>query len=216
MKNFFLLLCFLFLLTNCTQNPFAKKEKKPTFDGQDYFNICILGGIIQGFRKEISIVDNQDGTITLAELDVFGNSLCRTRTNVISKPLFVTKKCIQGQVYRKAQNDCKGTGTASNYYGAVKMQYCNIQNGCNDANNLPYPFVSCQTEKYRTYNLLIIGPRSLQPRNLIPIYTDRVDEIPTTLSDYYWEGDRLTNFKSELMANQTHTEFGYVLCGIKL
>lgn len=37
---------------------------------------------------------------------------------------FFLKKCFQGQIYRSSFNDCKGTGDASNNYGAQLLQFC--------------------------------------------------------------------------------------------
>ncbi len=41
----------------------------------------------------------------------------------------VYKKCAQGQVYRAAENDCRGTGNANDWYGAQKLQFCDKDDG---------------------------------------------------------------------------------------
>lgn len=46
-----------------------------------------------------------------------------TSENTYYKKLLI-KKCLQGQVYRKNENDCRGTGNASNNYGAQLLQFC--------------------------------------------------------------------------------------------
>ncbi|MCB1194140.1 MAG: hypothetical protein H7A23_11120 [Leptospiraceae bacterium] len=53
------------------------------------------------------------------------------------------KKCVQGQVYREEQNDCKGTGDASNYYGAEKFPFCDTNDSsCQSDSNEADPFLS--------------------------------------------------------------------------
>ncbi|HNN06248.1 MAG TPA: hypothetical protein PKN56_22020 [Leptospiraceae bacterium] len=69
---------------------------------------------------------------------------------------FFLKKCFQGQIYRSSFNDCKGTGDASNNYGAQLLQFCNKNdNSC--IREVPYydlsgfgnseAYASCNSEK---------------------------------------------------------------------
>ena len=65
--------------------------------------------------------DLQDGTIKREErYDFYGG--CNNETHEIRSVVYI-KKCLQGQVYRSAQNDCQGTGTSPDW-GAVKYQFC--------------------------------------------------------------------------------------------
>ncbi|MBI39232.1 MAG: hypothetical protein CMF59_06510 [Leptospiraceae bacterium] len=67
--------------------------------------------------------DMEDGTIKrehfLETCDRSGNC---TYSNAY--PVIYIKKCLYGQVYRPAENDCKGTGNSGNFYGALKVQFC--------------------------------------------------------------------------------------------
>lgn len=45
------------------------------------------------------------------------------------QPFAYIKRCLQGQIYRSVQNDCKGTGSASDIYGATPLQYCSSDIG---------------------------------------------------------------------------------------
>jgi len=44
--------------------------------------------------------------------------------------IYYYKKCLQGQVYRKTENDCKGIGDASNLYGAQELRMCVERGPC--------------------------------------------------------------------------------------
>ncbi len=47
----------------------------------------------------------------------------------------LVKKCLQGQTYAGASNNCRGNAgtTAENQYGATALQYCSVNNNsCND------------------------------------------------------------------------------------
>jgi len=69
-----------------------------------------------------SIYDNNDGSLTYET---------RNGYNIVTGNTFI-KKCFQGQVYRKAENDCKGTGSDADGWGAVKLNYCNTNDdSCN-------------------------------------------------------------------------------------
>ncbi len=70
-----------------------------------------------------SLSDNKDGTTTLTTTNAFGQ--------VVSRGLF--KRCAQGQVYRALPvNDCRGSGTAADGYGAAKLQWCSTDDlACN-------------------------------------------------------------------------------------
>jgi hypothetical protein len=212
MKNFFLLLCFLLPLTYCTQNPFAKKEKRTTPNGDDYFNFCFLGAIVQGISKEISIVDNQDGTISLAEFDIFGSSLCGTRRRLNQKTLIRNKKCIHGQVYRRAENDCKGTGTASNFFGATKVQFCSTNGGCTKETSIP--FTLCKVDNSNPASSFF-GDFTGSDNNLFYNYfKNRTEEIPQSNTDFFWLNglDLFSFYDLKISFRSSQTEFHYILC----
>lgn len=50
---------------------------------------------------------------------------------------FYIKKCVQGQVYNSASNDCRGTGTEGNFWGAQQYVYCPANDtSCENPGNL--------------------------------------------------------------------------------
>jgi hypothetical protein len=53
------------------------------------------------------------------------------------------KKCLQGQVYREVESDCKGTGNPSNLWGAQVYKYCPENN------------TSCETENITDYGVTL-------------------------------------------------------------
>jgi len=59
-----------------------------------------------------SINDNGDGTIQLILKSKGSNFDGTCHTSILYK------KCVQGQIYRKTENDCKGGGDESNNYNA--------------------------------------------------------------------------------------------------
>ena len=71
------------------------------------------------------LTDKNDGTIELAlttgQRSNIPYCLFHNRTTTTTT-LF--KKCLQGQVYRQPQNDCQGTGTSANNFGAQTFQWC--------------------------------------------------------------------------------------------
>ena len=69
-------------------------------------------------KTEITIEDMGDGTL-LYKLYSGHPDL----SYGLKSALYV-KRCAQGQVYRVAEKDCKGTGSAEDNYGIQSFQYC--------------------------------------------------------------------------------------------
>ncbi|HBS04311.1 MAG TPA: hypothetical protein DEA96_05045 [Leptospiraceae bacterium] len=72
------------------------------------------------------------------------------------------KKCLQGQVYRSAENDCRGTGSYADQWGATKFQFCNTddtscQDGDGVANSSSPAEQSCRGETLagRSWHLVV-------------------------------------------------------------
>ena len=73
--------------------------------------------------KSVSYIDNMDGSVTanmLYDMDR-PNCVVLPKTEVRS---VLIKKCMQGQVYLKDQNNCRGKGSEADGWGAEKYQYC--------------------------------------------------------------------------------------------
>jgi len=73
-------------------------------------------------KFEYTQEDNGEGA--LYKVETFTYTQCGIARKRVTKyyDAFV-KKCLQGQVYRKKEQDCKGTGTAPDW-GAIKFQIC--------------------------------------------------------------------------------------------
>jgi len=70
----------------------------------------------------ITLTDNFNGTVQV--LKKYGTSTVMDT---------VVKKCLQGQEYRPAENDCQALGTSETNFGAALLQYCDADNNsCND------------------------------------------------------------------------------------
>ena len=76
-------------------------------------------------------------------------------------PVYI-KKCLQGQVYRSAENDCRGTGSAADQWGAAKFQFCSTddtscQDGSGVANGSSPAEQSCRGETLagRSWHLVV-------------------------------------------------------------
>ena len=74
------------------------------------------------YYDEIIFTDLEDGTI---QRDRRGTNHGPCVGTNISHNYSYIKKCLQGQVYRPLpDNDCRGTGTAGDNWGAQKYQFC--------------------------------------------------------------------------------------------
>jgi len=93
---------------------------KETTEGDPLFPyILFCGGGSSESRAQLE--DLLDGTIK--------ETVTSTTTNPCSGPVttqtfYYIKKCVQGQIFRSAQNDCRGAGTLGSNWNAVTLQYC--------------------------------------------------------------------------------------------
>ena len=67
--------------------------------------------------------DNADGTVLVE---------AKSRLGAVHYFYFV-KKCLQGQVYRKDFNDCRGGGSADNFWLAARIAFCDKNDTSCDA-----------------------------------------------------------------------------------
>lgn len=77
-----------------------------------------------------TFTDMCDGTIKLViTAGTYGGNTYTSRT------MYFTK-CSQGQVWNSSSNDCAGTGSSGDNYGATVFPYCNgMNNNCNGGTN---------------------------------------------------------------------------------
>ena len=181
-------------------NPLLPKKKKSNIHKAKEFvnDYGSLGCFIYVDQiKYNAVEDNKDGTLSLVQYSGTSSPLCifnvGSKPNVTRSVQGTLKKCIQGQVYRQAQNDCKGTGTAANYYGAQKFQWCLVNDrSCEklDGNssyvldNTKSPAaMSCASET------ILNKAWGIYSLDFIEQFGDTfkdITEIPSSDSDYYW------------------------------
>lgn len=115
---FFLINTILFL-SNCFDTN-AKERKKRNEDNK----VALLQviGLSCGSKEVGTVVDNKDGTLTYTYQLLQTNGWLGNK--VISQRTILIRRCLIGQVYRTAQNDCQGTGTKDTVWGASQLQWC--------------------------------------------------------------------------------------------
>jgi hypothetical protein len=126
-----LLLVSILLLSSCDvlqpeETTTAKKRRK-LFQTLWYPYIFT----ITEYTNEQTIIDNKDGTLT------YSNIRYETKFGTIEtgRIEILYQRCLMGQVYRSAQNDCQGTGTKATVWGAQKYQWCPTNDkSCEDSN----------------------------------------------------------------------------------
>jgi|JI9StandDraft_1071089.scaffolds.fasta_scaffold04267_6 hypothetical protein len=211
------LLVSIIVFSQCDSNLpiIGKKEKESMYAKvtQMCYFVRLLGGP-SGYK----VVDNNDGTVALVSYSSLGADFCPPpfgKTESILQIQYYIKKCIQGQVYRQAQNDCKGTGTAVNYYSAQKLQMCPTTSSCIDSASPAKS--SCINDtitviKWKMDNFLA-GNEGIN--TVSSYFKSRTDEIPSSSTDYYWGtgGYSVTDISGNSNKNNyNYLSTFYVLC----
>ena len=182
-------LIIIILFINCTLFPSQSDASKKRDSAIMSFLLCTFARA--PFERYVS-KDNMDGTVTIRIEKVSGCGL------VNSTSLWtVMKKCLQGQVYRSAQNDCKGSGSSADYYGAQRFQWCPTNDeGCDDPTAPSLSIMnlkispagkSCANENLNQITkwepVLVFADQ----KAVFSSYKDRGDEIP--VNEYLWIDD---------------------------
>jgi|JI10StandDraft_1071094.scaffolds.fasta_scaffold118727_3 hypothetical protein len=220
-----ILLMSIIVFSQCDSNlPIIGKKKKEDPVG-NLFALCFQLELGSNYNKSNRIQDNGDGTISLVEViaggtcqfSAFGRAFGRHEGVT---PRYTIKKCIQGQVYRQAQNDCKGTGTAANYWGAQKLQACPTNDtACDDSigkqsKTLSPARASCINDKtagqsWDNEYSFSVG----KEYNLSKYLSNRADELPVSDTDYYWSfGFGAGNIYGGGVGAQSKDTSNYVMC----
>lgn len=116
------LLFFVWLnVFSCIESEAEKKERELQSRDELVFirTICMSG--VDTLSEETTYEDRKNGIIKTTIVKEYTRE-CEpvyTKTSVI-----YFKKCLQGQIYREVENDCRGTGSAEDNWGAVKYQFC--------------------------------------------------------------------------------------------
>jgi hypothetical protein len=113
MKSYIVFL--LFILSYCSY--FDDGGYQESLDNQSRLGLLqiLLGSSKRCLPTGYEISDLQDGRLRLS---ILGECAA----------IYYYKKCLQGQVFRKIENDCKGVGDISNLYGALQLRMC-VENG---------------------------------------------------------------------------------------
>lgn len=225
-KIILLLLLWIIFFNRCDSNiPIIGKKTEKDSLYSKVTQMCYFANLLGG-PSGYKIVDNNDGTVALVNYSTLGVDGCpppfAKRESILSIQYYI-KKCIQGQVYRQAQNDCKGTGTAANYYGAQKFQGCPTNNtACDDSSGnqsktLSPARASCVNDKTvgRNWdNLDFTLGTSIY--NLKDYLFSRSDEIPSSSTDYYWMYDfgsrNISNTGGSPAGPLNKNLYNYILC----
>lgn len=173
-------------------------------------NTVVFGLIMHYFMNldPTSVVDMKNGTV---------------RVSFNGDSYVFYKKCLQGQVYREEENDCKGTGSETDFYGAVQLQYCDTaDNSCDsgyylDGSGNSEAYNSCDSD----YTL---GLRW----KVLRYFSEKIFKSKTGKNIYYYmfntelkvweassESDKLaqcTDFPNVTNCEDTKTNSNYVLC----
>ncbi|HMV44084.1 MAG TPA: hypothetical protein PKL30_05965 [Leptospiraceae bacterium] len=110
-------LIFHFIQCN---DPNAEERKKRNDDNKTA--LLELIGLSWGSKEIGAVVDNKDGTLNYTYQLLQTNSWLGNK--VISQKTILIRRCLIGQVYRSAPNDCQGTGTKDTVWGASQLQWC--------------------------------------------------------------------------------------------
>jgi len=166
----------------------------------------------------------QDGTVRRAVSTPSGSS-CAPFTQTYSTYF---KKCLQGQVYRSAQNDCRGAGNAGNNWNAQTFPFCNTaDNSCqkspdegSDASVQTSPAASsCASDTTAGRNWNLLAPRyGSSPPGLLTYNPD----LPVGVGNQIWNRSSYNGFNASTLyinadgsyadSNQLKTSSLFVLC----
>jgi hypothetical protein len=192
MKKF---LVFVFLILFVTIQCNDDGGYKQSLENQ--WKIGLMMSAIEEFKKCKSLHTNYE----ITEINV---GIIRMNIEGECPETKYYKKCLQGQVYRKSENDCKGIGNESNLYGAQLLSMCVNPQSC--FSYYPEGVISCEDEAG------IAGYFPLQ------IATFLVKANDTLKNKEIWNGESLKLIKlpaTEIREVDNVTEKHYVLCYAK-
>jgi len=205
-----LLAVALALLVHCPSN-------RDSGSGPFLFKLLEISLSASHSTYSISFSDLGDGTV-------------RVTTNYNGNTYYTyLKKCMQGQTFRSAQNDCRGAGTSGNNWNAQTFQYCATQDyacqnpatAAGSADTALSPAAnSCATDTLlsRSWTVANLINWYYYTKTLLPYYPD----LPTGSSNQFWTpyNVSLTTASTYYVnsnltiadANQTKDSSLFVLC----
>ncbi len=156
----------------------------PPFDGM-LFNFCMMSAT---------------GSESLTYTDL-GNGVIERRVDRVTKTacgsfpaagtLGHIKKCVQGQVFRSAQNDCRGTGTAGDNWGAQRYQFCTTNDTACDKGYYADPSLSpaaitCAQESTGSGNWRLDDRLGHYGSALPSALFAMLPDVPLGTSNHFW------------------------------
>ena len=136
-------------------------------------------------------------------------------------------KCLMGQLYRPAQNDCKGSGNAGNNYGANLYQYCDANNNsCNDVNGSgklvtegnSAAYDACAAETNGEAQWEVLGAKFLES---LARASDAATYFPDLGTNAIWANQAASDTAARgispggAVSLKSKTDTSYVLCQVK-
>jgi hypothetical protein len=166
--------------------------------------------------SETRVIDMKDGTLKVAKYDVVTGIFGQGIDKEYEQNSYLVKKCVQGQVYRPVENDCRGKGTQDNWWGAEKYQWCATDDrSCEkesiynvgiywiDESKSPAA-ITCKKDQTNNLSWKIYSNTNDSVEYFPKLYTllnDRRYEIPQGIEDYFWIGDDIDKKTTELYTN---------------
>ncbi len=169
------------------------------------------------------VEDNKDGTLETVEYRE--STWLLGRVSISRNPTgYIIKKCIQGQVYRAEQNDCKGKGTQADWWGAEKFQWCPTNDRACEIRNSDGSYDFTKSPAYATCNNdTTTGKKwqliSLDYYSQLAYYTYiqkmQLDEIPTGNGYFYWWWSTNETDALVFSLNESWTSSNYIYTYVK-
>ena len=169
-------------------------------DNDKYNDNIIRFGIMSmiASHENTVITDNNNGTLDYTITDFYGNVKWKIRF----------KKCLQGQVYRFAENDCRGAGTATNGWNASLLNYCNTNTfACNPvvdgsqtylvSGAQSQIFFSCDADATAGLKWRVVNIYEYKADNIAKIYRNYNKDLPSDLGStgiWYAESEKSPEF----------------------
>ncbi len=200
----FKIILFLLLLTihNCFFGDTNKDEKKKA--GQDQrFVLLQFASLSRGQKEEGIVVDNNNGTLNYTYRLIETNGWIGNRT-LVEKTILI-RRCLIGQVYRQAQNDCQGNGTKATVWGASRLQWCPTNDRACEIDGKADPTKSpaakaCADDTFLSKKWMLpskddgLGSLSNYHKTNLLIYSDWSDNFSERF--YFWSEESKTDFNA--------------------
>ena len=200
MKKGIIVFYILISINCCILDPASAEQGE---DPKSDLGVGIFYALIYTRERydETRVIDMKDGTLKVAKYYVVTGIFGQGIDKEYEQNSYLVKKCVQGQVYRPVENDCRGKGTQDNWWGAEKYQWCPTNDrACETLNSSGYyvydltkipAFATCSNDT--TANIkweLISLDYYSSVAYLEYVQKNLAEEIPTGDSYFYWDRGR--------------------------